>query len=143
MAEAELRNIHIRVLSADLQQDDLSGLDGLLFTGSRKADSEILRKASKGILPAVGYNSRLGHAGFIGIDNHAEAKKGIEALIGRGCRRIGFFGNPPDKERGAAAQRYSGYCEALQDHELVLINLFFTNCPPCRMEFPFLQEAWS
>ncbi len=33
--------------------------------------------------------------------------------------------------------------EALQDHELVLINLFFTNCPPCRMEFPFLQEAWS
>ncbi len=33
--------------------------------------------------------------------------------------------------------------EALKDHELVLINLFFTNCPPCRMEFPFLQEAWS
>ncbi len=33
--------------------------------------------------------------------------------------------------------------EALKDHELVLINLFFTNCPPCRMEFPFLQEAWE
>lgn len=33
--------------------------------------------------------------------------------------------------------------EALKDHELVLINLFFTNCPPCRMEFPYLQEAWS
>ncbi len=33
--------------------------------------------------------------------------------------------------------------EALEDHELVLINLFFTNCPPCRMEFPFLQEAWE
>ena len=33
--------------------------------------------------------------------------------------------------------------EALRDHELVLINLFFTNCPPCEMEFPFLQEAWS
>ena len=32
--------------------------------------------------------------------------------------------------------------EALKDHELVLINLFFTGCPPCRMEFPFLQEAW-
>ena len=116
MAEAELRNIQIRVLSPDLMQDDPAGLDGLLFTGSRKADSEILRKASKGILPAVGYNSRLGHAGFIGIDNHAEAKKGIESLIDRGCRRIGFFGNPPDKEQRAAAQRYSGYCEALQDH---------------------------
>ena len=116
MAEAELRNIQIRVLSPDLMQDDPAGLDGLLFTGSRKADSEILRKASKGILPAVGYNSRLGHAGFIGIDNHAEAKKGIESLIDRGCRRIGFFGNPPDKEQRAAAQRYSGYCEALKDH---------------------------
>ncbi len=33
--------------------------------------------------------------------------------------------------------------DALKDHELVLINLFFTGCPPCRMEFPFLQEAWE
>ena len=33
--------------------------------------------------------------------------------------------------------------EALRTHELVVINLFFTNCPPCRMEFPFLEEAWS
>lgn len=116
MAEAELRNIHIRVLSADLQQDDPAGLDGLIFAGHPNEESKILRKAAKGILPAVGYNSRLGHAGFIGIDNHAEAKKGIEALIGRGCRRIGFFGNPPDKDHGAAAQRYSGYCEAQQEH---------------------------
>lgn len=33
--------------------------------------------------------------------------------------------------------------EALKDHELVLINLWATWCPPCRAEFPFLQEAWS
>lgn len=33
--------------------------------------------------------------------------------------------------------------EALQEHELVLINLFATWCPPCRMEFPYLQEAWE
>ena len=33
--------------------------------------------------------------------------------------------------------------EALKDHELVLINIFFTNCSPCRMEFPYLQEAWE
>ncbi|MBQ3356226.1 MAG: redoxin domain-containing protein [Oscillospiraceae bacterium] len=32
--------------------------------------------------------------------------------------------------------------EALKTHELVLINLFATWCPPCRYEFPFLQEAW-
>ena len=33
--------------------------------------------------------------------------------------------------------------EALKDHDLVLINLWATWCPPCKMEFPFLQEAWS
>ncbi|MBQ6431501.1 MAG: TlpA family protein disulfide reductase [Oscillospiraceae bacterium] len=32
---------------------------------------------------------------------------------------------------------------ALEEHELVLINLFATWCPPCRMEFPYLQEAWE
>ncbi len=33
--------------------------------------------------------------------------------------------------------------DAMQDHELVLINLFATWCPPCEMEFPYLREAWS
>ncbi len=33
--------------------------------------------------------------------------------------------------------------EALQNYDLVLINLFATWCPPCAMEFPNLQEAWS
>ena len=33
--------------------------------------------------------------------------------------------------------------KALEDHELVLINLWATWCGPCRREFPFLQEAWS
>lgn len=33
--------------------------------------------------------------------------------------------------------------EALKDHELVLINLWATWCPPCNMEFPFLQTAYE
>lgn len=33
--------------------------------------------------------------------------------------------------------------EALKDHEIVLINLFFSGCGPCGMEFPFMQEAWT
>lgn len=33
--------------------------------------------------------------------------------------------------------------KALEDHELVLINLFATWCDPCRREFPYMQEAWS
>lgn len=33
--------------------------------------------------------------------------------------------------------------KALEDHALVLVNLFATWCPPCAMEFPYLQEAWT
>ena len=33
--------------------------------------------------------------------------------------------------------------ESLKTHDLVLINFWATWCPPCRMEFPYLQEAWE
>ena len=33
--------------------------------------------------------------------------------------------------------------ESLQSHDLVLINFWATWCPPCRMEFPALEEAWE
>ncbi len=33
--------------------------------------------------------------------------------------------------------------EALKEKELVFINLWATWCGPCRMEFPYLEEAWK
>lgn len=33
--------------------------------------------------------------------------------------------------------------EALKDHEAVLINIWATWCPPCRQEFPDLNEAYE
>ncbi len=33
--------------------------------------------------------------------------------------------------------------EALKTHHAVLINFFATWCPPCKMEFPFLNEAYE
>ena len=33
--------------------------------------------------------------------------------------------------------------EALKTHDLVLLNLWATWCPPCRAEFPFLETAWE
>ena len=31
----------------------------------------------------------------------------------------------------------------VEQRELVLVNLFAAWCPPCRMEFPFLEGAWQ
>lgn len=33
--------------------------------------------------------------------------------------------------------------EALETHDLVLINFWATWCGPCCMEFPYLEEAWE
>ena len=33
--------------------------------------------------------------------------------------------------------------EALKTHEAVYVNLFATWCPPCKMEFPFMQQVYQ
>ena len=33
--------------------------------------------------------------------------------------------------------------EALKTHEAVYVNLFATWCPPCEMEFPYMQQAYE
>ena len=33
--------------------------------------------------------------------------------------------------------------KALETHEAVYVNLFATWCSPCRMEFPFMQQAYE
>ena len=33
--------------------------------------------------------------------------------------------------------------EVLKERQLVLVNLWFASCVPCRVEFPFLQSAWE
>lgn len=49
----------------------------------------------------------------------------------------------PDFTTATASGESFTLSEALKDHELVLINLWATWCPPCNREFPFLEEAWQ
>ncbi|MBQ1678634.1 MAG: redoxin family protein [Oscillospiraceae bacterium] len=62
-----------------------------------------------------------------------------DALYGKG--RVGTV--LPDFSVAAADGGTFTLSEALKDHELVLINLWATWCPPCNMEFPFLEEAYA
>ena len=49
----------------------------------------------------------------------------------------------PDFTVTTAAGESFTLSEALKDHRLVFINLWATWCPPCNMEFPYLQEAYE
>ena len=49
----------------------------------------------------------------------------------------------PDFSTATASGETFTLSEALKDHELVLINLWATWCPPCNTEFPFLEQAWQ
>jgi LacI family transcriptional regulator len=121
LREAERRNIHVKTFSSGNCQLYAEDLDGLLFSGQLSEDSELYRKIAKGLLPAVGFNRRINsRVSFIGVDNAAEAEKGVTYLIHQGCRKIGFFGCSPDFPGSSAEARYRGYCEALRKHELPL-----------------------
>ena len=62
-----------------------------------------------------------------------------EPLYGKG--RVGTV--LPDFTVTTAYEETFTLSKALEDHELVLINLWATWCPPCNMEFPFLEEAYT
>lgn len=115
LAEAEKSSILIRIVSPQECEEQIpDDIDGFLFTGALNPDSEIHRRIAKGILPAVGFNSRVNkNISFIGVDNYEESRKGVEFLIRRGHRKIGFFGNRLSSN--ASRERYRGYEDAMKD----------------------------
>ena len=143
---AERRNIHIKTFSIDSRQLYAEELDGLLFTGTLEKNSELYRKISKGILPAVGFNRKINSkVSFVGIDNCLEAQKGVEFLISRGFKKIGYFGCFPQDASSSAAERYRGYQAALRAHGLPEIkqNVGFYLPPACRYQtaYDYLAQA--
>lgn len=61
-----------------------------------------------------------------------------------GAEDTGILGEPfPDFSVTDSSGNTFTLSEALEDHEAVLINLWATWCPPCRLEFPFLNEAYE
>lgn len=62
-----------------------------------------------------------------------------KSLYGKG--RVGTV--LPDFTVSTADGETFTLSDVLKDRELVLINLWATWCPPCNVEFPFLEEAYS
>ena len=116
--EAEKSNLSIRVVSPQELEGQMPGdISGFLFTGKLNPSTEIYRRISKGILPAVGFNSQVSRSvSFIGVDNYEESRRGVKYLIGSGHRKIGFYGNRPSTD--ASRDRYRGYLDTLRENGL-------------------------
>ena len=114
LAAAKKNNLIIRVvpLRGDENYDEL---DGCLFNYELRPETSIYKRIAKGIMPAVGYNFRIGRkCGFVGVDYYAESFKAVRHLIESGCRRIAFWGKTADRF-GVYGKRFEGYCDALKE----------------------------
>lgn len=145
LAEAEKSNILIRVITPQEYENQVpEDINGFLFTGKLKTDSEIYRRIAKGILPAVGFNSRINkNVSFICVDNYEESRRGVEFLIRRGYRKIGFYGNCPATE--ASRDRYQGYLDAMKEAGLKTeernIHFFASDTNRYTQGMDYLQNA--
>ena len=90
--------------------------DGLIVVGQGKSSEKIDAAAAKGV-PLVVWGEPKTDAPYpiVGGDNYAGGYEATQHLIGNGCKRIMFLGDP---EHAEMQQRYKGYCQALKDNHL-------------------------
>lgn len=132
LREAGKHNIQVQILPRQGEEEEelFEKLSGILYVGTPDRKSLLYKKISKGILPSVGFNSRLSSVcNYVGVDNELEVKKAVSTLIARGYRSIGYYGSSPEKHGSIAEKRFRGYCKALEQHSLELRqeHLFFCN----------------
>ena len=114
LAAAKKNNLVIQVvpLRGDENYDDL---DGCLFNQDLHPESGIFKRIARGLMPAVGYNCRIGcKCGFVGVDYYAESRKAVRHLIESGCRRIAYWGQLSSSDK-VSGRRFRGYCDALKE----------------------------
>lgn len=147
LREAGKHNIQVQILPRGAEEEELfEKLSGVLYVGTPDRKSLLYKKISKGILPSVGFNSRLSTVcNYVGVDNELEVKKAVSTLIGHGYRSIGYYGSSPEKHGSIAEKRFRGYCKALEQNSLAVKqeHLFFCNEKGDRytQSVEFLQKA--
>ena len=121
LAAARKNNLVIEVIPVR-GDENYDGLDGCLFNYELGRETRLYKQIAKGILPAVGYNFRIGRrSGYVGVDYYAESFKAVRRLIESGCRRIAFLGRPFAPGIGknhfvnVSESRFNGYRDALSE----------------------------
>ncbi len=130
----------------------------LVWAGETNKNGQLVFNAPEGVLTAVvenvptGYDAestyRVGTTDPVIVLKAAPADASAlsstvftlgDVMCNFTVEAVGHTGKPTDS---SVTQTYR-LSELLQDKKAVVLNFWFENCGPCRMEFPFLQEAYE
>ena len=95
-------------------------VDGVIFM-SNSLDKEVIDVIKNLQMPTVLVETRDKEGEFpsVTIDNKLAAREAVNYLIGKGKKKIAYMGTQ-ENAMNAAADRYVGYKEAIEEHGLVL-----------------------
>lgn len=117
-------------------------ISGFIFVTPPAPDIPLYKQIISGSIPAVCIGKKISSkVGYIGLDNVEDAKHGVEALIQQGCKKIGFWGNPPVS--GHAKLRYEGFVEGMKEAGLPLRKKRICFYQPGENPFQQTQEFLS
>lgn len=91
-------------------------VDAIIIPSNGELDIKLLEKLQNAGIPVVlveREREALQHHDFVMINDIGGAKKAVNFLIEKGRKRIGFIG--ASSYGSVEKERYTGYCEALQD----------------------------
>ena len=88
-------------------------VEGILIINSQYDDPEIAELAASGI-PCVSSNEFIPGICTVVCENTMSTRRGVEYLISKGHRKIGFIGGPFSIRSPASIERLEGYKQALK-----------------------------
>jgi DNA-binding LacI/PurR family transcriptional regulator len=91
---------------------DSGRVDGIIVVG-QSDQADLLDAVAQRYDPMVVWGAKLDghHYSTVGSDNHLGGRLGTEHLLGRGCRKLAFFGDPRVPE---VEQRLQGFRDAIK-----------------------------
>jgi DNA-binding LacI/PurR family transcriptional regulator len=127
-----LSRVDAEQIDAAAQPFDTGRVIGVILIGQWRQHDQLNQLAARHV-PIVVWGAQLPQQLYttVGGDNVSGGMLATAHLLGKGCKRIAFFG---DINLPEVAQRYRGYCNALASHGLPVD-------PQLRVSVSFLPEG--